>query len=317
VVNSGEIILSNVVWSQVATHHPYGGVVPELASRKHIEKIVPVVQDALTRAGIDSNGLDGVAVTCGPGLVGALLVGVCFAKAYAYARGLPLTGVNHLHGHVASVYLDPAPPPFPFVVLLASGGHTNLYHIKGPTRFQHMGQTRDDAAGEAFDKVAKLLGLGYPGGEVIDQLSREGDPERIRFPRALLDKAGFDFSFSGLKTSVARYVQSQQQASSVSIKDIAAGFQEAVVDVLVHKALSAAKKKRCEHLAVVGGVASNSRLRVRIREEAEHAGISVHIPRPELCTDNGAMIAAMGYHTLCDGEKAFLDLDVYSKTGKS
>jgi N6-L-threonylcarbamoyladenine synthase len=317
VVNSGEIILSNVVWSQVATHHPYGGVVPELASRKHIEKIVPVVQDALTRAGIDSNGLDGVAVTCGPGLVGALLVGVCFAKAYAYARGLPLTGVNHLHGHVASVYLDSAPPPFPFVVLLASGGHTNLYHIKGPTRFQHMGQTRDDAAGEAFDKVAKLLGLGYPGGEVIDQLSREGDPERIRFPRALLDKAGFDFSFSGLKTSVARYVQTQQQASSVSIKDIAAGFQEAVVDVLVHKALWAAKKKRCEHLAVVGGVASNSRLRVRIREEAEHAGISVHIPRPELCTDNGAMIAAMGYHTLCDGEKAFLDLDVYSKTGKS
>jgi N6-L-threonylcarbamoyladenine synthase len=317
VVNSGEIILSNVVWSQVATHHPYGGVVPELASRKHIEKIVPVVQDALTRAGIDSNGLDGVAVTCGPGLVGALLVGVCFAKAYAYARGLPLTGVNHLHGHVASVYLDPAPPPFPFVVLLASGGHTNLYHIKGPTRFQHMGQTRDDAAGEAFDKVAKLLGLGYPGGEVIDQLSREGDPERIRFPRALLDKSGFDFSFSGLKTSVARYVQAQRQASSVSIKDIAAGFQEAVVDVLVHKALSAAKKKRCEHLAVVGGVASNSRLRVRIREEAEHAGISVHIPRPELCTDNGAMIAAMGYHTLCDGKKAFLDLDVYSKTGKS
>ncbi len=252
VVSGDKVILSNVVWSQVATHHPYGGVVPELASRKHMEKIVPVVEEALARAGVNSNGLDGVAVTCGPGLVGALLVGLSFAKAFAYAKGLPLTGVNHLEGHVAAVDLEPDPPPFPFVALLASGGHTNLYYVVGPTRLEHMGQTRDDAAGEAFDKVAKILGLGYPGGLVIDELSGEGDPERIRFPRVLLDKTAFDFSFSGIKTAVARYVHRKQAVGSLSLQDVAAGFQEAVVDVLVQKAILAVEAKRCEHLAVVG-----------------------------------------------------------------
>jgi N6-L-threonylcarbamoyladenine synthase len=313
VVSRGERILSNVVWSQVATHHPYGGVVPELASRQHVEKIVPVVEEALDRAGVTSNRLDGVAVTCGPGLVGALLVGASFAKAYAYAQGVPLTGVNHLEGHVAAVYLEDAAPPFPFVALLASGGHTNLYYVKAHTHFEPMGQTRDDAAGEAFDKVAKLLGLGYPGGQVMDQLSRGGDPERIHFPRALLDKTGFDFSFSGVKTAVARYVAKVQQTGSVSLEDIAAGFQEAIVDVLVQKAIWAAERKRCETLAVVGGVAANSRLRCRIKEEAHRLGIAVHIPRPELCTDNAAMIAAMGYWQLSEGKDSPLDLDVYSK----
>lgn len=313
VVSHGERILSNVVWSQVATHHPYGGVVPELASRKHVEKIVPVVEEALDRSGVNSNRLDGVAVTCGPGLVGALLVGASFAKAYAYAQGLPLTGVNHLEGHVAAVYMERPPPPFPFVALLASGGHTNLYYVKGRTDFELMGQTRDDAAGEAFDKVAKLLGLGYPGGQVMDQLSEGGDPERIHFPRALLDKTSFDFSFSGVKTAVARYVAKVQQAGSVSLEDIAAGFQEAVVDVLVQKAIWATEKKRCETLAVVGGVAANSRLRFRIKEEANRFGVSVHIPKPELCTDNAAMIAAMGYWHLSEGKDSPLDLDVYSK----
>ncbi len=329
VTSGGHTILSSVVWSQVATHHPYGGVVPELASRKHMEKIVPVVEKALADSGTDSNSIDGVAVTCGPGLVGALLVGLSFAKAFAYARGLPLTGVNHLHGHIAAVYLEPQPPPFPFVALLTSGGHTNLYYVAGPMKFEHMGQTRDDAAGEAFDKVAKILGLGYPGGMVIDQLSQQGDPDRIRFPRAFLDKTGFDFSFSGLKTAVARYIQGEKEGT-LRIPDIAASFQEAVVDVLVQKGISAAKAKSCQHLALVGGVASNRRLRERIKESALEAGIAVHMPGPELCTDNAAMIAVMGYHQLrkrknasqpesAAGEKwqTVLDLDAYSKTSHS
>jgi len=316
VTSGGDTILSNVVWSQVAIHHPYGGVVPELASRKHMEKIVPVVEQALADAGADSESIHGVAVTCGPGLVGALLVGLSFAKAFAYTTGLPLTGVNHLQGHIAAIYLEPDPPLFPFVALLVSGGHTNLYYVSGPMEFEHMGQTRDDAAGEAFDKVAKLLGLGYPGGMVIDELSQQGDPGRIRFPRVFLDKNGFDFSFSGLKTAVARYVQNEEEDSR-SIPDIAAGFQEAVVDVLVHKGISAAKARGCRHIALVGGVASNSRLRERIRQEGAAAGITVHIPSPELCTDNAAMIAVVGYHQLAKGARSSLDLDAYSKTSHS
>jgi N6-L-threonylcarbamoyladenine synthase len=316
VTSEGHTILSNVVWSQVAVHHPYGGVVPELACRKHIENIVPVVGMALEVAGADSNSIDAVAVTCGPGLVGALLVGVSFAKAFAYARGLPLTGVNHLHGHIAAMYLQPDPPPFPFVALLASGGHTNLYYVAGPMEFEHIGQTRDDAAGEAFDKVAKVLGLGYPGGQVIDELSQQGDPQRIRFPRAFLDKTRFDFSFSGIKTAVARYVSAEKEKTS-KVSDIAAAFQEAVVDVLVQKGITAAQAKASEHLALVGGVAANRRLRELMTEAAKGAGIAVHVPNPELCTDNAAMIATMGYHQLNAGRNASLDLDVYSKTSHS
>ncbi len=313
VVSNGRKILSNVVWSQVATHHPYGGVVPELASRQHVEKIVPVVSEALTVAKTAPNELDGVAVTRGPGLVGALLVGLSFAKAFAYALNLPLIGVDHLEGHVAALCLESDPPPFPFVALLVSGGHTNLEYVLDQTHFEHMGQTRDDAAGEAFDKVAKLLGLGYPGGRLIEDLARNAGPERVRFPRAMLDKDTFDFSFSGLKTAVARYVKTQRTEGLLDIESTAFAFQEAVVDVLVQKALSAARAKGCVHLAVVGGVASNTRLRTRMVEAAMPLGISVHIPSPVLCTDNGAMVAAMGYWYLSKGKTLPLGLDAYSK----
>ncbi|MBW2109354.1 MAG: tRNA (adenosine(37)-N6)-threonylcarbamoyltransferase complex transferase subunit TsaD [Deltaproteobacteria bacterium] len=313
VVAEGRKILSNVVWSQVATHHPYGGVVPELASRQHIEKIVPVVQEALSRAGTTVEDLEAVAVTRGPGLVGALLVGLSFAKAFAYAENLPLIGVNHLEGHVAAVYLEPTPPPFPFVALLASGGHTNLEYVVDHRHMVHLGGTRDDAAGEAFDKVAKLLGLGYPGGTVIDKMSRRGNPDHVRFPRIMLDKTGFDFSFSGLKTAVVRYVHKQQAAGTLRVADTVSAFQEAVVDVLVAKAIAAARAKQCEHLAVVGGVASNTRLRTRLIEEGTRAGIQIHIPRPALCTDNAAMIAAMGYWRASQARGVPLELDAFSK----
>jgi N6-L-threonylcarbamoyladenine synthase len=313
VVANGHHILSNVVWSQVATHHPYGGVVPELASRQHIEKIVSVVGEALDRAKIGPKDLDGVAVARGPGLVGALLVGLSFAKAFAYAKNLPLIGVDHLEGHVAALYLESDPPPFPFVALLVSGGHTNLEYVVGRTQFEHMGQTRDDAAGEAFDKVAKLLGLGYPGGRVIEDLAREGDPNHVRFPRAMIDDNSFDFSFSGLKTAVARFVEKQRALGSLRLASTACAFQEAVVDVLVQKALWAARAKECGHLALVGGVASNTRLRKRMVAAATPLGVSVHIPKPDLCTDNGAMIAAMGYWRLSQGKSLSLNLDAYSK----
>jgi len=327
VVSEGRWIRSNVVWSQVATHHVYGGVVPELASRKHIEKIVAVVQEALTKAHMGLTDLDGVAVTCGPGLVGALLVGVSFAKAFAYARKLPLVGVDHLQGHLVSVRLEPNPPPYPFVALLASGGHTNVEFVFSPTRSERMGQTRDDAAGEAFDKVAKVMGLGYPGGGVIEALAQKGDPAKLKFPRALMDNGNFDFSFSGIKTAVARFIKGQvtkrqvikRQGVDVSVRfeDVAAGFQEAVVDVLVHKAIRAAEVKGCRHLAVVGGVAANGRLRQRIQEEASRNGVQVYIPGLALCSDNAAMIAAVGYHKSLQKEHARLDLDAYSKSGRS
>lgn len=314
IVSEGRRILSNVVWSQVATHHIYGGVVPELASRKHIEKIVPVIRQAFSEAGVKEADIDGVAVTCGPGLVGALLVGLSFAKAFAYARRLPLVGVDHLQGHLVSVYLEPDPPAYPYVALLASGGHTNLEYVIGPTESERLGQTRDDAAGEAFDKVAKVMGLGYPGGRVIEELARQGDPERLKFPRALLNNGNYDFSFSGIKTAVARFVQGGDANASNRFEDVAAGFQEAVVDVLVHKAFQAVEAKGCPRLAVVGGVASNSRLRQRIEAEGRREGIQVYIPGPALCSDNAAMVAAVGYHKLLNNGNAALGLDAYSKS---
>lgn len=313
VVADGTAILSSVVASQIEVHHPFGGVVPELASRKHIEAIVLVVNEALRQAELGPNDLDGVAVTQGPGLVGSLLVGFSFAKAYAYARGLPFTGVNHLLGHIHTVLLGTPAPPFPFVALLVSGGHTGIYHVTTPGCIELMGQTRDDAAGEAFDKVAKMLGLGYPGGVVIDRLARSGDPNKIIFPRSYLNKTAFDFSFSGIKSAVRRYLEIHADTYRQQIADIVAGFQAAVVDVLAFKLLAAARARKCKHVAVVGGVAANSCLRARIRQDALPSGITVHIPPIALCGDNAAMIAAAGFHRLRNHQTGDLGDDVYSR----
>jgi len=313
VVEDGRRVLSSVVASQVEIHHRYGGVVPELASRKHIEAILPVTQEALSRAGITRAALDAVAVTQGPGLVGSLLVGYSFAKALAYGLDIPWVGVNHLEGHILSVFLEDDPPDFPFCALLASGGHTAIYYVTAFTEIERMGQTRDDAAGEAYDKVAKVLGLGYPGGKVIDDLAHQGDPTRIPFKRPFLDPNGFDFSFSGIKSAVNRMVQNQPEMIASQVADVVAGFQEAVVDVLTHKLMHAARDKGCKHVVVVGGVAANRRLRERVRQAGAAQGVAVHAPGIDLCGDNAAMIAAAGFHYLQAGRRGQLDDDVYSR----
>lgn len=313
VVVGGEKVLASVVSSQIEVHHPYGGVVPELASRKHIEAIVPVYRQAMADAGIGLQQIDAIAVTQGPGLVGSLLIGFSFAKALAMALNLPWIGVSHLEGHVNSVFLEPDPPPFPYVALLVSGGHTNIYHVISHTEATLLGQTRDDAAGEAFDKVAKMLGLGYPGGSVVSRLAEKGEGDRIKFVRPYLKKWGYDFSFSGLKTAVNRCVREHRDHLQEWTPHIAAGFQESVVDVLTYKVLRAAADKRCDHIALVGGVAANRRLREKLRLDARRKGVHVHIPSIDLCGDNAAMIAAVGYHYLINGNVSGLEDDVYSR----
>jgi len=316
VVKDGTSILATVVSSQVQVHHRYGGVVPELASRKHIEAIVPVVEETLAAARRPISGIEAIAVTRGPGLVGALLVGFSFAKSLAYALGIPWVGVNHLEGHINSVFLESNPPSFPFVALLVSGGHTSIYYVTDHTSAELMGQTRDDAAGEAFDKVAKMLDLGYPGGGIIDRLAKKGDPAKITFPRPYLDKSTFDFSFSGIKTAVNRYIANHQEHFKEQIPDITAGFQEAVLEVLTYKAIRAAMEKGCDRIALVGGVAANSRLREKLTADAGRKGISVYIPSLHLCGDNAAMIAGLGYHYLKAGMVAGLQDDVFSRNRK-
>jgi N6-L-threonylcarbamoyladenine synthase len=315
-VKDGREVLSSVVASQVAVHHPYGGVVPELASRKHMEAIVTVVARALAEAGCARHQLEGVAATRGPGLIGSLLVGFSFAKAYAFALQVPWIGVSHLEGHLNSVFLEPDPPAFPFVALLVSGGHTSLYHVRDHTRADLLGQTRDDAAGEAFDKVAKMLGLGYPGGVVVSALAEAGDPDKILFPRAFLDRDHFDFSFSGLKTAVNRYIQTRPEAARAEAADVAAGFQAAVVDVLVQKLMTAAEATGCGRVALVGGVAANRRLRALVRSAARERGLQAHLPSVAYCGDNAAMIAAAGYHHLKMGLADDMGQDVYSREPK-
>ncbi len=313
-IKDGKTVLSTVISSQVDIHHKYGGVVPELASRKHVEAISGVVHNALLEAGLRYDDIDGVAATQGPGLIGALIVGFSYAKAFSYAGKLPFIGVNHLEGHINSVFLDRKEnPSFPFVALMVSGGHTNIYHVKSHTDYELLGQTRDDAAGEAYDKVSKMLGLGYPGGVVIDRLALKGDPAKIKFPRSYLDKKAFDFSFSGLKTSVRREIEKHGKDLSDHIPDIAAGFQESVVDVLSFKLLQAARVKNVKDIALVGGVAANSRLRERLAHDAKNQKLNVYIPDMDYCGDNAAMIAAIGYHYLKKGVTTDLASDVYSR----
>lgn len=316
-VADGNRILASVVASQVQVHHPYGGVVPELASRRHIEAIVPVVRQAIAQAGLTAADVHAVAATQGPGLVGSLLVGFSFAKAFAFARAIPWIGIDHLKGHLQSVLLADNPPGFPLVALLASGGHTGIYHCLRQAAYHLLGQTRDDAAGEAYDKVAKMLGLGYPGGVVIDQLAQKGDPAKVVFKRPYLDKTQFDFSFSGIKSAVHRYIRRNPGSVNQHPQDIAAGFQEAVVDVLVHKLVYAAQVKQCRNMAVVGGVAANRYLRSRLAEAAEANGLRLHLPPLSLCGDNAAMIAATAYYALKRGDHTPLDADVYSRHPRS
>lgn len=296
-------IITNVVSNQEAIHRKYGGIVPELASRRHVEMIWPVVDEALQ--GKKLGGLSAVAVCEGPGLIGSLLVGCSFAKAMCYTAGIPLVPVNHLEGHILSVFLSGQPPEFPFLSLVVSGGHTSLYRVEGYGRYAELGRTRDDAAGEAFDKVSKLLGLGYPGGPEIDRMAKTGDPKAVRLPRPYLPGT-FDFSFSGLKTAVRLLIG---DSPGMRAEDIAASFQASVVDVLVRKSEWALKRLGINRLALSGGVAANGELRRRMAEMAEERGVELHIPPLNLCTDNAAMIALAGFHRFLEGQRADLDLN--------
>lgn len=314
-VRDGDRLMASVVASQEEVHRRFGGVVPELASRRHLEAIIPVMRKTLTQADVGLAAIDGVAATRGPGLIGSLLVGFSFAKALAFALQVPWVGVNHLEGHVHALFLEAHPPSFPFVALLASGGHTGLYFVSSFMSIELLGQTRDDAAGEAFDKVAKMLSLGYPGGAVIDRIARQGDPDRIRFPRPYIDKASCDFSFSGVKTAVGRYLSEHPDRSPEHVADIAAGFQEAVVDVLVYKLIRTAHWKKCRRVALAGGVAANSRLRERLVLAARAERMEVYLPSSRLCGDNAAMVAALGCRMLAAGKRASLEDDVFSRAG--
>ena len=308
VVQDGRRILSNIVSSQIPIHKKYGGVVPELASRKHIESIVPIVTEALNQADAKLKDMGGIAVTHGPGLVGSLLVGLSFAKSLSFATGIPLIGINHIEGHLSAIFLEKAPPKFPFIGLVVSGGHTSLYRMDGYGKLKRLGQTRDDAAGEAFDKVAKRMGLGYPGGETIDRLGKKGDRRAIPFPRVLLEPGSCDFSFSGLKTSIINTFKDRvESGEALPLADIAASFQEAVVDVLVTKTLAAAGKHGVSQILLAGGVAANKLLRETM---AKRSPIPVLIPPIILCTDNAAMVASCGYFRLLRGKIAGWDLDV-------
>ena len=310
VVKNGREVLSNVINTQIAIHTEYGGVVPEIASRKHIENINPVIRKALEDAGVTLDDIDAIGVTYGPGLVGALLVGVAEAKAIAFAKNKPLVGVHHIEGHISANYVENKELEPPFVALVVSGGHTHLVKVNDYGEYEIVGRTRDDAAGEAFDKVARAIGLGYPGGPKIDKLAKEGNPDAIEFPRAHVDDAPYDFSFSGIKSAVLNYINSaNMQGKEINHADVAASFQKAVVDALVSRAVRLAKECGMDKLAIAGGVASNSALRAAIQEECTKNNISFYSPSPVLCTDNAAMIGAAAYYEYIKGIRHGYDLN--------
>ena len=310
VVKNGREVLSNVISSQIELHKLYGGVVPEIASRKHIEKINQVIEEALEEAEMTLDKITAIAVTYGPGLVGALLVGVAEAKAIAFAKKKPLLGVHHIEGHISANYIENKQLEPPFACLVVSGGHTHLVIVKDYGEYEIVGRTRDDAAGEAFDKVARAIGLGYPGGPKIDKLSKEGNPDAIAFPRAKVENAEYDFSFSGLKSAVLNYLNScEMKGEEVNKADVAASFQKAVIDVLVEHALHAVKEYGFTKLAIAGGVASNSSLRERFQMECDKRKIEFYYPSPVLCTDNAAMIGAAAYYEYIKGARSGFDLN--------
>lgn len=310
VVKNGREVLSNVISSQIELHKLYGGVVPEIASRKHIEKINPVIREALSEANMKLEDMDAIGVTYGPGLVGALLVGVAAAKAISYAKHIPLIGVHHIEGHISANYIENKDLEPPFLGMVVSGGHTHLVMVKDYGKYEILGKTRDDAAGEAFDKVARAIGLGYPGGPKIDKLAKEGNPSAIMFPRAHVADAPLDFSFSGLKSSVLNYINScEMKHQEICRADVAASFQAAVVDAIVSHTIEAAKMYRMDKVALAGGVASNSALRQAMKERCAAAGLKFYYPSPILCTDNAAMIGCAAYYEYLAGTRHGLDLN--------
>ena len=310
VTRDGRDVLSSVINTQIAIHKKFGGVVPEVASRRHIEVIDGVIDEALAKANVTFDDIDAIAVTYGPGLVGALLVGVSTAKALAYALGKPLIPVHHIKGHITANYVAHKDLEPPFVCLVASGGHSHIVYAEDYTHYEIMGRTRDDAAGEAFDKIARVLGLGYPGGPLIDKLAKEGDPKAVAFPRVRMDGASLDFSFSGVKTAVLNYLHKlDQNGETYNKADIAASFQDAVTDVLCEHTIEAAMMKNSKIIAIAGGVAANSALRAKMTEKAGEKGIRVLYPEPVLCTDNAVMIACAGYYEYLAGTRADLTLN--------
>ncbi len=310
VVEDGREVLSNIISSQIDIHTLYGGVVPEIASRKHVERVNQVIREALQAANCSLSDIDAIAVTYGPGLVGPLLVGVSCAKAISLSTGIPLVGVHHIEGHISANYIEHKDLEPPFICLVVSGGHTHLVVVKDYGEYEILGRTRDDAAGEAYDKVARAIGLGYPGGPKVDALAKTGNPNAIPFPRAHVEDNGYDFSFSGLKSAVLNYLHGcEQRKEEVNRADVAASFQQSVVDVLVEHAIQAVKEKGFDKFAIAGGVASNSAIRTAFEKRCAEENISFYRPSPILCTDNGAMIGAAGYYEFIKGNVSAMDLN--------